>query len=372
MIGEYFKKRRLHLEIVSSSITGLGVSLMSSVSFFLVSGLGWRLGLHAIAGLVTSTSLLAALYRPASLYHPQRRAISHLKQHMRLQRVCRTKHKQKSILDTSVLKSRTVRMILLSAAISAMGQNAPFFLVASQARSEKVNEVNILWLQVALGLGYCCGCYVFGRLLIIKCIQHGGGLTKYICQSVFFVCGLGMIFASLVKRKDLSGQLVFVIAYGVFAGGCTSTLKVFVYKCARSRFATVWSLVQMVQAIPNCGSVALIAFINQNSGHGYGFIIGGVSAVVASICLSLITLDRYVRKREGKELNRDGTCKKHSLEDRDEMSLKYLENIGAMNGSNICDMVGEVFNDTKNNGMNNSLQNITSCNKVNQIPKPIS
>ena len=166
---------------------------MSTVSFFLVSGLGWRLGLHAIAGLVTSTSLLAALYRPASLYHPQRRAISHLKQHMRLQRVCRTKHKQKSILDTSVLKSRTVRMILLSAAISAMGQNAPFFLVASQARSEKVNEVNILWLQVALGLGYCCGCYVFGRLLIIKCIQHGGGLTKYICQSVFFVCGLGLI-----------------------------------------------------------------------------------------------------------------------------------------------------------------------------------
>jgi len=364
MIGEYFKKRRLHLEIIYSAFIGLGVSLMSVVSFFLVSGLGWRLGLHAIAGMVTSTSLLAALYRPASLYHPQRRAITHLKQHMRLQRACRTKHKQKTILDTSVLRSRTVRMILLSAAVCGIGQNAPFFLVASQARSEKVQEVNILWIQVALGLGYSCGCYLFGRLLIIKSIQYGGCLTKYVCQLVLLVCGLGMVFASLVTRSELSGQLVFVITYGVFSGGCATTLKVFVYKTARSRFAMVWSLVQMVQALPNCGSVALIAFINQNSGHSYGFIIGGVSAILTSICLFLITLDRSLRKRDGKELNKDGTCKKHSLEDRDEMSLKYLENIGAINGSNICDMIGEDFNDTKNNGLNNYLHNISSCNKV--------
>merc|ERR1712106_84429 len=136
--------------------------------------------------------------------------------------------------------------------------------------------------------------------------------------------------------------------------------KVFVYKSARSRFAMVWSLVQMVQAVPNCGSVALIAFINQNSGHSYGFIIGGVSAILTGICLFLITLDRSLRKRDGKELNKDGTCKKHSLEDRDEMSLKYLENIGAINGSNICDMVGEDFNDTKNNGLHNYLHNISS------------
>ena len=286
---------------------------------------------------------------------------------MRLQRVCRTKHKQKTVFDTSVLRSRTVRMILLSAAVCALGHHAPFFLIASQAGSEQVHEVNILWLQAALGLGYSCGCYVLGRILLLRRVQYGGGLTKYVCQSLLLLCGLGIILASLLTRKDFSGHLVFVLAYGLCAGGCASSLKVFVYKSARSRFATVWSLVQMVQAIPHCGSVALIAFINQNSEHGYGFVIGGLSAIIASICLFIFSLDRYLRKRAGRHLNKDGSCKKHSLEDRDEMSLKYLENIGAINGSNICDIVGEVFNDTKNNGINHSLHNITSCNKVSYL-----
>merc|ERR1712054_440631 len=108
----------------------------------------------------------------------------------------------------------------------------------------------------------------------------------------------------------------------------------------------------------------LIAFINQSGDHGRGFIIGGVSIVIASSLLSLITLDRYLRKRDEQRTEKDGSCKKHSLEDRDEMSLKYLKNIGAVNGSNICDVVGEVLNDPLNIGFNNHLLNITSCNKV--------
>ena len=335
---------------------------MAPVSFFIVSGLGWRIGLQAIAGIVTSTSILAILFRPASLYHPQRRAISHLKQHMRLQRVSRTKNKQKKILDTKVLRSRTIRIILLSSAVCALGHHAPFFLIATQARSEGLSEVNILLIQVMLGLGYCCGCYLCGKMLLIK---HGD-LTQYVCQAVLLVCGLCMVLTSFLRKKELYEHVIFVLLYGVCAGGCAATLKVFVYKSARSRFATVWSLVMMVQAIPHSGSVALIAFINQKYEHGYGFIIGGVSATIASICLFIFSLARYLRKREGKELNKDGTCKKHSLEDRDEMSLKYLKNIGAMNGSKICNIVGEIYNDGKNIGFNNSQQNISSCNKVRQ------
>merc|ERR1719474_1380698 len=37
IIGQYFKKRRLHLEIISSAFIGLGVSCMAPVTFFIVS-----------------------------------------------------------------------------------------------------------------------------------------------------------------------------------------------------------------------------------------------------------------------------------------------------------------------------------------------
>ena len=41
--------------------------------------LGWRLGLQAVTGGLCSLFVLGLFYRSASLYHPQRRAILHLK-----------------------------------------------------------------------------------------------------------------------------------------------------------------------------------------------------------------------------------------------------------------------------------------------------
>lgn len=43
------------------------------------SKMGWRLGLQAVAALMSLSFFMGLLYRPASLYHPQRRAILHLK-----------------------------------------------------------------------------------------------------------------------------------------------------------------------------------------------------------------------------------------------------------------------------------------------------
>lgn len=45
--------------------------------------LGWRLGLQAITGILVLAFFLSAVYRSASLYHPQRRAILHLKNQRR-------------------------------------------------------------------------------------------------------------------------------------------------------------------------------------------------------------------------------------------------------------------------------------------------
>ena len=45
--------------------------------------LGWRLGLQAVTGVLVLAFFLSAVYRSASLYHPQRRAILHLKNQRR-------------------------------------------------------------------------------------------------------------------------------------------------------------------------------------------------------------------------------------------------------------------------------------------------
>ena len=124
MVGQYFKRRREAVEIALVGSSGIGLALMTVflhttlgydiviytvtqlpyieydlellLKFFLCfiiyndirrilynvylhSAIGWRLGLQAVTGLVLLTFILGSCYRSASLYHPQRRAILHLK-----------------------------------------------------------------------------------------------------------------------------------------------------------------------------------------------------------------------------------------------------------------------------------------------------
>ena len=58
--------------------------------------MGWRLGLQATTGLLISTFFLGTFYRSASLYHPQRRAILHLKTQ---KRKIKNKDKEKNKLQ---------------------------------------------------------------------------------------------------------------------------------------------------------------------------------------------------------------------------------------------------------------------------------
>lgn len=78
----------------------------------------YSLGLQAVTVCVFSTFILGTCYRSASLYHPQRRAILHLKNQKR-----KIKDKSKQFdgppfFDFSTLKSKTVRILLLSSGIT--------------------------------------------------------------------------------------------------------------------------------------------------------------------------------------------------------------------------------------------------------------
>jgi hypothetical protein len=101
---------------------------------FCCSSLGWRLGLQAVTGLLASTFLLGTFYRSASLYHPQRRAILHLKTQ---KRKIKNKNKEMNKLqddsppffDFATLRSRTVQIVLFSTALAFVGINAPIILL---------------------------------------------------------------------------------------------------------------------------------------------------------------------------------------------------------------------------------------------------
>ncbi|KAG8225690.1 hypothetical protein J437_LFUL001722, partial [Ladona fulva] len=79
MLGHYFKRRREFVEIVVQAGGGIGVTLFSVFYKEVLGSIGWRLGLQAVTGILFVSFFIGIFYRSASLYHPQRRAILHLK-----------------------------------------------------------------------------------------------------------------------------------------------------------------------------------------------------------------------------------------------------------------------------------------------------
>jgi hypothetical protein len=97
---------------------------------------GWRIGLQVVAGLVAISFLMALFFRSASLYHPQRRAILHLKSQKRKIKI-KEKDKKKlqeetpKFMDFKALKSKTVQILLCSISLGSFGLYAPFFYFVS-------------------------------------------------------------------------------------------------------------------------------------------------------------------------------------------------------------------------------------------------
>lgn len=159
MCAQYFKRKREFVEIFIVSGSGMGIALMSTFIKNSIESIGWRcvwtkkkglshswrelskilqecpafyydnfklncmhkffrLGLQAVTVCVFSTFILGTCYRSASLYHPQRRAILHLKNQ---KRKIKDKNKQfdsPPFFDFSTLRSKTVRILLLSSGIT--------------------------------------------------------------------------------------------------------------------------------------------------------------------------------------------------------------------------------------------------------------
>ena len=119
---------------------------MIQFQLFICRNIGWRLGLQAVTGVVSLLFVLATFYRSASLYHPQRRAILHLKSQ---KRKIKSKDKEKTgntedttppLFDFATLKSRTVQILLLATSIAAVGLNTPMLYLV------RLDTFNLLYI----------------------------------------------------------------------------------------------------------------------------------------------------------------------------------------------------------------------------------
>ena len=140
------------MEVAVVASSGLGLATLSAALRQAVRGWGWRLGLQAVTGLVCLTFILGMFYRSASLYHPQRRAILHLKS---IKRKIKEKNKSQEdkppFLDLSCLRSVTFRIILFSAGLSGFGLYSPLLYLGLAGQRAGLSHDQTGGLQVALG-----------------------------------------------------------------------------------------------------------------------------------------------------------------------------------------------------------------------------
>ncbi|KAJ3627505.1 hypothetical protein MTP99_014879 [Tenebrio molitor] len=304
MVAQYFKRRREFVEIFIVSGSGLGIATMSVIIRSTIGALGWRLGLQVVTGAISVTFILGTFYRSASLYHPQRRAILHIKNQKR-----KIKDKNKiedkiPFFDFSTLKSKTVRILLISTGISAFGINTPLFYLAYQAEVEGLGDSTV-FLQMYLGLAWTVGCVVFSTLVLHNSTECRIA-RQYLCQTAVFMCGLS-ILAFTVVSGNYHAYVMFAWIYGIFCGGYHYSLKMYTYERVRARnFARTWGFVQCSQAIPIVIGVPFSGYMNEKCGDRAGYYFSSTCVLVGSLTLFLIDLHRRKISRH-KHTRENGT-----------------------------------------------------------------
>ncbi|XP_070508264.1 monocarboxylate transporter 2-like isoform X3 [Chironomus tepperi] len=306
MIAQYFKRKREFVEIFIVSGSGAGIALMSTFIKSAIEGVGWRLGLQAVTVCVFSTFILGTCYRSASLYHPQRRAILHLKNQKRKIKDKTKQFENPPFFDFSTLKSKTVRILLLSSAITAFGINTPLFYLAHQITLDGLSD-EVLMLQVYLGCSWVLGCVIFG-LLVVKNSVECRIARQYLCQTAMFMCGLTMLSLTTI-RGNYHAYLLFVWIYGIFLGGYHYSLKMFTFEKVRARnFARAWGFVQFSQALPIALGVPFAGYLNLKYPGQVGYYMCAGCSIVGSLTLFLVDVHkRNVRLHKEKSTKENGT-----------------------------------------------------------------
>ncbi|KAL1436123.1 hypothetical protein MTO96_010868 [Rhipicephalus appendiculatus] len=238
VLGQYFKRRRHCAEVVACAGSGLGTAAMAAFFHSVLGSLGWRHGLQAATGLVSLNFVLGAFYRSASLYHPQRRAILHLKNQRRKIKEKRPRTEKPPFFDFAALRTRTLRVVMPKAS-KERGRCRPSLDSAS-----------------AGGTG------VAGLLLVrhpTQCVLS----RRCLCQLSLLGAGLAML--ALGALSGFAGYALFAAVYGASAGGVAYALRMLVFERLRARhFGRAWGFVQWAQCLPVLVGVPVTGYISKS------------------------------------------------------------------------------------------------------------
>ncbi|XP_022166266.1 monocarboxylate transporter 10 isoform X2 [Myzus persicae] len=320
MVAQYFKRKREFVEIFIVSGSGMGIAVMSSFIKGAISAIGWRLGLQLVTATVFTTFLLGTCYRSASLYHPQRRAILHLKNQKRKIKDKNRHDDRPPFIDFTTLRSKTVRILLVSTGISAFGINTPIFYLAHQAEEDGLGD-SALTLQVHMGLAWTVGCVAFGLIVVRNSVECRIA-RQYLCQASVFMCGVSILALTTV-RGDRQGYVMFAWVYGMFCGGYHYSLKMYTYERVRARnFARTWGFVQCSQAIPIALGVPISGYINIGYGSKSGYYFSSACVLLGSLTMFFIDLHRRnVARHKHNESGTKKLCVSDSCPQRRRLSF---------------------------------------------------
>ncbi|XP_061392050.1 uncharacterized protein LOC133327549 [Musca vetustissima] len=333
MLGNYFKKRRLFVEMVAMSGEGVGIALFSVLLKEGVGKMGWRSGLQIVAALTSISFFVGLLYRPASLYHPQRRAIQHLKNQRKKLRDHKTNNIpaepniiKKIIQDISNLKSGTVKILLLTSAVAALGIYTPMFTMSLNAAKEGSDVQELVLLQTMLGMSTTLGVVLAGVLIRRPFVVQNFVISTPIISQVFLAAvALSILFMSfMMGYKSLC---ILSGIYGVGFGGFRFSLKMLVLEKVKLKFSKTWSFIRGIEAIPVLISVPLTIFLNDYSpkyGRA-GYYICSAAAAIAAIIIFFIGYSSYSHQNPSQRSQENGSIVPAAPRLRS-MSTQYVRN----------------------------------------------
>merc|ERR1719471_570224 len=111
--------------------------IFSNLLNLLIPSVGWRHGLQSVSAMLTTLFFIGMFYRSASLYHPQRRAILHIKDMSKKKGKDKNKIENKPpYFDFAILRMKSLQVILLCTVLSSFGAYSPIIYFAPMAWAE--------------------------------------------------------------------------------------------------------------------------------------------------------------------------------------------------------------------------------------------
>ena len=119
---------------------------------------------------------------------------------------------------------------------------------------EGIHGTSLLIIQSSFGGGWVLGCCIFG--ILVRSSKKRKMSKQYLCQTAIILAGVSSIAFTIVS--DYMGYLIYVWTYGIFSGGYSYCLKMFIYEKVRARnFARAWGFAQFFMGLTTLPGITI-------------------------------------------------------------------------------------------------------------------